>query len=64
MLVGRDPELRAIGEALASARLGRSARLVIRGEPGIGKTALLRVGGRVAETHGAMGLRAGRGKPT
>ena len=28
-------------EALASARLGRSSRLLIRGEPGIGKTALL-----------------------
>ena len=41
MLVGRGPELRAIGEALASARLGRSTRLVLRGEPGIGKTALL-----------------------
>ena len=28
-------------EALAAARLGRSASLVIRGEPGIGKSALL-----------------------
>ena len=28
-------------QALAAARLGKSARLVIRGEPGIGKTALL-----------------------
>ena len=33
--------MRAIDEALASARLGNSSRLVIRGEPGIGKTALL-----------------------
>lgn len=41
MLLGRDSELRAIDQALASARLGRSSRLVIRGEPGIGKTALL-----------------------
>ena len=41
MLIGRGSEIRAIEEALAAARLGKSARLVIRGEPGIGKTALL-----------------------
>jgi DNA-binding CsgD family transcriptional regulator len=41
MLLGRDPELAAIDQALAGARLGRSTRLVIRGEAGIGKTALL-----------------------
>lgn len=41
MLIGRGPQTRAIDEALASARLGRSSRLVIRGEPGIGKTALI-----------------------
>ncbi len=41
MLLGRDRELSAIDQALAAARLGKSARLVIRGEPGIGKTALL-----------------------
>jgi len=41
MLLGREPELRAIDQAMASARLGKSACLVIRGEPGIGKTALL-----------------------
>ncbi|HEX6347954.1 MAG TPA: LuxR family transcriptional regulator [Candidatus Dormibacteraeota bacterium] len=42
MLLGRDPELRAIDRALADARLGRSAALVIRGDAGIGKTSLLR----------------------
>ncbi|TME70596.1 MAG: helix-turn-helix transcriptional regulator [Chloroflexi bacterium] len=58
MLVGRDPELRAIEEALATARLGRSARLVIRGEPGIGKTALL----EHATAHaGEMRVLAARG---
>lgn len=31
----------ALAQALATARLGRSSRLVIRGEPGIGKSALL-----------------------
>jgi hypothetical protein len=41
VLLGREPELRAIDQALAAARLGKSSRLVIRGEPGIGKTALL-----------------------
>jgi len=41
VLLGRERELFAIDQALAAARLGKSARLVIRGEPGIGKTALL-----------------------
>src|ERR1700693_5694642 len=41
MLLGREPELQAIDQALAAARVGTSSRLVIRGEPGIGKTALL-----------------------
>ena len=36
MLLGREPELRAIDRVLADARLGRSAALVIRGEAGIG----------------------------
>jgi DNA-binding CsgD family transcriptional regulator len=41
VLIGRGREIQVIEEALAAARLGRSSRLVIRGEPGIGKTALL-----------------------
>jgi len=41
VLIGRGREIRVIEEALAAARLGKSSRLVIRGEPGIGKTALL-----------------------
>lgn len=41
MLFGRETEIRAVNQALAAARLGRSSRLVIRGEPGIGKSALL-----------------------
>lgn len=41
MLFGRESEMQAITQALAAARLGRSVRLVIRGEPGIGKSALL-----------------------
>jgi len=41
MLLGREAEQRVVDELLASARTGRSAVLVLRGEPGIGKTALL-----------------------
>jgi DNA-binding CsgD family transcriptional regulator len=41
VLLGRQRELFAIDQALAAARLGKSSRLVFRGEPGIGKTALL-----------------------
>ena len=41
MLFGREFEIQAVSQALAAARLGRSSRLVIRGEPGIGKSALL-----------------------
>jgi DNA-binding CsgD family transcriptional regulator/tetratricopeptide (TPR) repeat protein len=41
MLIGRDSERRLIENLLTEAREGRSAALVIRGEAGIGKTALL-----------------------
>ncbi|MET7299931.1 AAA family ATPase [Embleya sp. NPDC005575] len=41
MLYGRDSELRTIERLLADAEEGRSGVLVVRGEPGIGKTALL-----------------------
>ncbi|MEU1600791.1 AAA family ATPase [Streptomyces sp. NPDC005708] len=40
-LWGRDQEMAALERVLATARAGSSAVLVIRGEPGIGKTALL-----------------------
>ena len=40
-LAGRKRECEAIVELLESARAGVSAVLVVRGEPGIGKTALL-----------------------
>ena len=42
MLIGRGSELARIGQLLAEARLGTSGVLVIAGEPGVGKTALLR----------------------
>jgi DNA-binding CsgD family transcriptional regulator len=41
MLLGRAAEQERIGGLLAGARDGRSGVLVIRGEPGIGKSALL-----------------------
>ena len=47
MLWGRRQQCRALDGLLADVRAGRSRALVIRGEPGIGKTALL---GYAAET--------------
>ena len=41
MLYGRDLERARIGELLAGARSSRSGVLVISGEPGVGKSALL-----------------------
>jgi chromosomal replication initiation ATPase DnaA len=40
-LLGREREKQALDALLESARDERSAVLVLRGEPGIGKTALL-----------------------
>ena len=40
-LVGRIPESSALDSLLASVRGGLSGTLVVRGDPGIGKTALL-----------------------
>jgi DNA-binding CsgD family transcriptional regulator len=41
MLVGREAETAAIDRLLDAARAGRSGALLVRGEAGIGKTALL-----------------------
>ena len=41
MLLGREAEQRVVDELLQTARGGRSAVLVFRGEAGIGKTTLL-----------------------
>src|ERR1700754_5319460 len=46
--LGRTSECHRINGILARARDGQSAVLVIRGEPGIGKTALLRYAARQA----------------
>jgi len=42
VLLGRLDELNALGQLIANVRNGQSAVLVVRGEAGIGKTALLR----------------------
>jgi AAA ATPase domain len=41
-LFGRTGELEILGRLIANVRGGQSAVLVVRGEPGIGKTELLR----------------------
>jgi DNA-binding CsgD family transcriptional regulator len=52
MLLGRSAECAALDRLLEGGRAGRSGALVLRGEPGVGKTALL---GYAAEK--AKGLR-------
>src|ERR1700723_3657485 len=49
-LFGRAGELEILGRVIANVRSGQSAVLVVRGEPGIGKTELLRH--RIAEASG------------
>ncbi|HJV30278.1 MAG TPA: ATP-binding protein, partial [Gaiellaceae bacterium] len=41
MLIGRERECKRLDELLDRARMGRTGALVVRGEAGIGKTALL-----------------------
>ncbi len=57
--MGREPELQVVRQLVAGARVGQSGVLVITGEPGIGKTALL------AEAAGrAAGMRVLRATGT
>ena len=55
MLLGRLPERAALSQVLDAARAGRSGVLVMRGEPGVGKTALLE-----HAIESAAGLRVAR----
>jgi DNA-binding CsgD family transcriptional regulator len=55
-LFGRIAELETLGRLIATVRGGESAVLVVRGEPGIGKTALLR--SLVGEASGFTVMRA------
>ncbi|MCV7172186.1 AAA family ATPase [Mycobacterium manitobense] len=54
--MGRQVEREAIGQLLAEAREGRSGVLVVRGEAGIGKSALLQ---HARDTAISMGIRVG-----
>src|ERR1700712_4883305 len=56
LLAGRGSECSKLDELLAAAHLGQSAVLVVRGEPGIGKSALLKYAGERAQ--GCRVLRA------
>ena len=49
MLIGRETELAGLGRLLDEAREGRSGALLLRGEAGIGKTALLDHAAQVAD---------------
>src|SRR6195256_2959636 len=57
-LLGREREREAVGRLLKAARSGHAGVLVVRGEPGVGKTALLEYaveagrGFRIARTFG------------
>lgn len=54
MLYGRDAELSIIADLLARARSGGSGALVLRGDPGIGKTALLTEAAAMADGFRTM----------
>src|SRR5262249_27920384 len=56
MLVGRSAERAALDRLMEGGRSGRSAALVLRGEPGVGKTALL--GYAAVQAQDARVLRA------
>jgi DNA-binding CsgD family transcriptional regulator len=55
-LLGRSREIERLGQVIEAARQGQSGTLVLRGEPGVGKTAL--VGHVVGSASGMRVLRA------
>jgi DNA-binding CsgD family transcriptional regulator/tetratricopeptide (TPR) repeat protein len=57
-VVGRQVELGAIKQELASAKTGRLAALTLEGEPGIGKTRLLVTAAELAAAEGFTPLAA------
>ena len=57
-MVGRQVELGAIRQELASARAGRLTALTLEGEPGIGKTRLLVAAAEAAAAEGFTPLAA------
>ncbi|TDO36488.1 regulatory LuxR family protein [Paractinoplanes brasiliensis] len=59
LLHGRNDEIRALDQLFDSVRTGHSAVLIIRGEAGVGKTALLRHAAQRATPHFRTGQIAG-----
>jgi hypothetical protein len=57
-VIGRQVELGAIRQELASAKTGRLAALTLEGEPGIGKTRLLVAAAELAAAEGFAPLAA------
>jgi predicted ATPase len=58
MLLGRDQELAVLDEACRAAAAGQGAVVVVTGEPGIGKTALLTAAAAESSLAGAGGDRS------
>ncbi|WP_426595036.1 helix-turn-helix transcriptional regulator [Cellulomonas sp. McL0617] len=58
MLVGRERERQVIATLVAAARVGESGTLVLRGEAGIGKSALLEDAAAAVTDAGMLVLRA------
>jgi predicted ATPase len=52
-LVGRDAELERLAAAVATARAGQGKLVLVSGEPGIGKTAILAALADLAAAAGA-----------
>ncbi len=55
-VLGRDPELAALSALLDQARLGNGGALVVRGEPGVGKSLLLAAAVAAAEDFTAFAV--------
>src|SRR5260370_32820513 len=51
-MLGRDRELRVVGDLLRGAEAGNGGMLLVEGEPGVGKTSLLRQSSAVAAERG------------
>src|SRR5664279_1590586 len=57
MLLGRDRELAQLGHMLDEARSGPSSTVIVHGEPGIGKTALVDAVARTASGFTVLNAR-------